>query len=436
MARVSGAARRTVSRAVSEPSGARRLAGGGVDRAHLRSRVPLPRPARCVAARARPPRGRVLRRVDRGRDRGDGVASPRVADADRSGRDQGRRVDLSVPLRHGHSRDRADGLPQSDGGAGARAAGSIRRDARAAVPAGDRHRARELEPLPLRPAAPATPRAHHGADARVLGRARPAGAARAVRADVGEGGARARACTSSTHPGTCRTWRSRARWPTPSSRSVRRRRGRGEVLLLPPDAVRHGPRRALVVGDALQPLLRPEARAAALQRVPRPARVRGASRLGRAVRERAPPELLRDDAEPERHGGHARAPHHPREDRDPRQRAPAPREPAAHRRGSRDARRGVGRPRDLGLRARDQRGVLLHRRQSDALARPLLRGRRADPARVDGAGALRLRREVLPLSLRQSLAAPAAAAPPARVVSVAGQHARPWSGRPSAGSRT
>src|SRR5206468_1675655 len=143
---------------------------------------------------------------------------------------------------------------------------------------------------------------------------------------------------------------------------------------------------AVVVGHALQPLLRPQAGADPLQPVPRPARVRRSAGLGRALRERAPPELLRHDAEPERDGRHARAADVAREDRDPRQRAAAAREPAAHRRRDRHARRGLGRPRDLRLRARHQRGVLLDRRQSDALARALLRGGRADSEGVDGAG--------------------------------------------------
>ncbi|MGH7418878.1 MAG: hypothetical protein ACREKB_13990, partial [Candidatus Rokuibacteriota bacterium] len=39
--------------------------------------------------------------------------------------------------------------------------------------------------------------------------------------------------------------------------------------------------------------------------VSRPARVRGEPRLGRPVRQRASPELLRHHAEPQRDGGHA-----------------------------------------------------------------------------------------------------------------------------------
>ena len=105
----------------------------------------------------------------------------------------------------------------------------------------------------------------------------------------------------------------------------------------------------------------PGARPHALQPVPRPVRARRAAGLGRSLRQRAPPELLRHDAEPQRDGGHARAAHDAREDRDPRQRPAAAREPAAHRRGDRDARRRLGRPRHLRVRARHQRGVLLDR---------------------------------------------------------------------------
>ncbi len=57
--------------------------------------------------------GRLLRRLDRGGDRGDGVAPPGVARADRPGRHQGGRLDLSLPVRHGHPGDRGDGLPRT-----------------------------------------------------------------------------------------------------------------------------------------------------------------------------------------------------------------------------------------------------------------------------------------------------------------------------------
>ena len=96
----------------------------------------------------------------------------------------------------------------------------------------------------------------------------------------------------------------------------------------------------------------PGRRPHALSPVSRPAGVRRGARLGRHLRQRAPPELLRHDAEPQRDGGHAGAPHDAREDRHPRQRAAAAREPAAHRRGDRHARRRLGRPHHLRLRAR------------------------------------------------------------------------------------
>src|SRR5207302_196156 len=57
---------------VPESPGPRRLAGGRVDRAHLGPRLPLSRPPRPARARTRALGGRLLRRLDRGRDRGDG----------------------------------------------------------------------------------------------------------------------------------------------------------------------------------------------------------------------------------------------------------------------------------------------------------------------------------------------------------------------------
>src|SRR6266540_1995717 len=104
--------------------------------------------------------------------------------------------------------------------------------------------------------------------------------------------------------------------PPPSSSSAPARSPRGEVLLLPPDALRDGPRRALVVGDAVQPPLRSRGRPRALPPVPGPARVRREARLGRPLRQRASPELLRDHAEPKRDGGHAGSADEPGQDRD------------------------------------------------------------------------------------------------------------------------
>src|SRR5262249_62010571 len=57
------------------------------------------------------------------------------------------------------------------------------------------------------------------------------------------------------------------------------------------------------VGRRPEPAVRSGARAPALQRVPRHARVRGPGRLRRRRRERAPPERLRHDAVAQHHGG-------------------------------------------------------------------------------------------------------------------------------------
>src|SRR6185295_18264254 len=153
------------------------LAGGGVDRAHLRSRLPLSRPARHARSRARAPGRRLVRRLDRRRDGDDGVAPARLAGADRSRRHQGRGLDLPVPVRHGAAGPRGDGLPQPDGGAGAGAARHVDRHAGAALPAEHRAGTRGVEPVPVQPAA---------AHAAGPGRPRPAGAAR-LRRDVAQG---------------------------------------------------------------------------------------------------------------------------------------------------------------------------------------------------------------------------------------------------------
>ena len=392
-------------------SGARRLAGRRVDRAHLRPRLPLSRSARRAGARPRPPRRRLVRRLDRRGGGHHGLASARVADPHRSGGNQGRRLDLPVPLRHGHPGAGGHGLPQSGGGAGPDAPRPERGHPARAGARADGHRPRLVEPVPLQSAPAPAARPHPSAHPALLGRARPPGPA-GLRQDLAGRNPR-------RHPP-----RLREVGPRPPPRRTRRRRHRdcrilprahradrqpadaatrthrsppslqaehrapfnrprapfNEVLLLPPDAVPDGSRRAVVVGDALQSPLRSRRRPHPLQPVPRRAGVRGAARLGRHLRERAPPELLRHHAEPQRHGGHARAPDQPGQDRHSRQRPAPAREPAAHRRGDRHAGRRLRRARDLGLRARHLRRVLLHRRQSHPLARALLRGGRADPA--------------------------------------------------------
>ena len=165
----------------------------------------------------------------------------------------------------------------------------------------------------------------------------------------------------------------------------------------------------------------PQARPRALQRVPRRARARRAPRLRRPVRQRAPSERLRHHAVAQPDGGGAGAAHVARQARHPRQRHRPARPSAARRRGDRHARRAVGRPRDLRLRARHRLRAPVARRQSDLLARALLRGARPDPARLDRARPLLLRGQALPRALRQHLAAPAAAAASADLAAVAGQ---------------
>ena len=438
LAALPGATRRKLRRVFPEPSRPRRLAGGGVDRAHLDlafhyldllDALGLERVHLVGASFG----GWIAAEIAI-------MASHRLASLVLID-PVGIKVDGWIyPFLFGmeHARDRGDDLSQSDGGAGPGAAGSVGRHALALqYRQSAAHRARGLESLSLRSAAAPPARPHRGAHAPAAG-APTTGSRRSRRA--ARRGAKeipgARLRVFERLRATCRTSRSRTRWRRRSASSAGSGGRRGEVLLLPSHAVHHGPRRAVVVGDALQPPLRSGRRPHALQPVPRPARVRGAARLGRALRQRASPELLRHDAEPQRDGGDARAPHEPGEDRHPRQRPAAAREPAAHRRGDRDARRGLGRPRHLGLRARHQRGVLLDRRQPDALARALLRGRRADPARVDRRGPVPVRRPVLPLSLREPVAAAAPEAAPAGVVPVAGQRARRSSGRRSVASRT
>ena len=80
--------------------------------------------------------------------------------------------------------------------------------------------------------------------------------------------------------------------------------------------------------------------------------------------------------------------------------------------------------------------VLLDRGEPHPLARAVLRGGRPHLEGLDRAGPVRLRRALLPLSVREPVAAAAAAAAPARVVPVAGLAARRSSGRRSGASRT
>src|SRR5579875_2964098 len=106
------------------------------------------------------------------------------------------------------------------------------------------------------------------------------------------------------------------------------------VLLLPPDAVpvpeaRLPGDRALGLGHLLEPLLRPPARAPAVQPLPGRAGVRRRAGLRWHLRQRAPPERLRADAVAQCDGGDAGAAHQAGEDRYPGQRPAAARPPAA-----------------------------------------------------------------------------------------------------------
>src|SRR5207302_497674 len=107
-----------------------------------------------------------------------GGAPPEVARADRSGRHQGRRLDLPLPVRDGPARARVDRVPRRDGGAGARPRRRGAGHAPGARPRAGGARPRGLEPVPLRPAPPPPASPRHDAHAALLGRARPGCVAR------------------------------------------------------------------------------------------------------------------------------------------------------------------------------------------------------------------------------------------------------------------
>src|SRR2546426_3648422 len=149
--------------------------------------VPLPRSARRARPRPRAPRGRLVRWLDRRRARDDGVAPAPGARPHRPGRHQGRWLDLPVPLRHGRARGGGDRLPRPDGGARAGAARPVGRHAGAPVPPGRRARTRELEPVPLRPAAAPPARPGPPPPPPPLGRPRAAPPPEPLRRDPGGG---------------------------------------------------------------------------------------------------------------------------------------------------------------------------------------------------------------------------------------------------------
>ena len=221
LAQLPGAAGRALRRAGADPSRPRRLAGRRVDRAHLRPGVPLPRPAR----HARPAARALVGASFGGWIAAEmaTMASHRLASLvliDPVGH-QGRGLDLSVPVRHGAAgaRGRHD-LPQSDGGAGAGAAGHERRHARAMLYRQSTALARVAwnpylyDPLLRRRLARIT-------TPTLLAGAPTTGWRRSSARRRGARRSRAPHSACSTTPATCRTSRSRTRWRRRSSSSAR-----------------------------------------------------------------------------------------------------------------------------------------------------------------------------------------------------------------------
>ena len=134
------------------------------------------------------------------------------------------------------------------------------------------------------------------------------------------------------------------------------------------------------------------------------------ARLRRNCRQRAPSERLRPDAFPRRDGGGAVATDQERQDRDPRQRFLPARASAHAGRRARHDRLHHRRPIDQRHGARHRRRVLLDGRQPGDLARALPGGPRSRGAGLDQDRAVCVRRQVLPLRIRQPVAAPLPAA--------------------------
>ena len=157
---------------------------------------------------------------------------------------------------------------------------------------------------PRRPQDAAPPAAGDDAVARRRRRARPPRARRGRRRATRRRCPTPSSCASRA-PATRSSSSSRPPSRRPSSTSRSACDERDAVLPLRPDAVPVHPAGLgdrVDLGDALQRALRPEGRGAALQGVPRPGGAGREARLRRHLRQRAPPERLRDDARPERHG--------------------------------------------------------------------------------------------------------------------------------------
>ena len=144
------------------------------------------------------------------------------------------------------------------------------------------------------------------------------------------------------------------------------------------------------------------------------------ARLRRRLPQRAPPDRLRHDADPGRARRRAGALGQARQDRDPRPRAAAAQQSAGGRGRIRDARQPHARPLHRRLRARHRRRVPRHGHQPGVLAGALRRGARPDHPRLDRARAVPVRRQALPLQLREHLAAALSDAASADLDSVAG----------------
>ncbi len=122
------------------------------------------------------------------------------------------------------------------------------------------------------------------------------------------------------------------------------------------------------------------------------------------ARQRAPPDRLRRAAGAEPVGVVSRRQDRAHEDRCRRQRVAAAPQPAARRRGDRDARRVVGWPHHLRPRPGDGRRVRVGRVRSDAVEGSLLGGQRPDREGVDRGGPVPVARRALRHRARQRVA--------------------------------
>ena len=283
--------------------------------------------------------------------------------------------------------------------------------------------AARLEPAPAQSATAALAAPHRRSDPAGLGRERSRDALRLPPA-VRERDQASQAHLAAATPVT--RCRSRAQATSPRGSRPSCKEPRDENVLLPPHALRrlgphlHGPLQ-FRLGDAAEFLFRSEGRREALPALHRRTGIGRPARLRRHLRQRAPPDRLRADAGAEPDRRRARALDQAGQDRDPRPRAAAGEQSGGAGGRVRHARPDERRPHHHRLRARHRHRILRQRRQSDLLARALLRGARADPAGVDRDRAVPLPRQALPVRLRQSVAAAAAAAASAGLDSIAGQ---------------